>query len=188
MAEEKQTENLDSRDAAVDENPQASENRSEEKTQNSNEGKDSPGNRINTKKRGRWLKLSLFLLLIAAIAFGAYRFKPEWFKRSDMYISGIDTNSIENDNLMEKKLSTLFIPPSEGINSSMIRIDLSVIWDGLAEVRYQSKRLQIRDDIFRYLSSLSEKTEDLNTEIDLIEAELSMIFSNTLGVKNRANH
>jgi hypothetical protein len=189
MAEENQIENIESDAAASEENPEENKNAQEDENQGDNDNENISESQPETKagnsrKRGKWYLLLILLIFIMAAAGGAYKFAPDLFKRPRLDITSISSVNIEDDNLIEKELSPFFIPPSPGANSSMIRIDLSVIWDGLAAVRFQNKEIQVRDDIYKYISKLTEKTEDLNTEVSFIEAEMSNIFREALGVKN----
>lgn len=187
MAEENQIENIEPETTATQDDPQSSRDAAGEEAQDENalgNITETPTEAIKTSSKKRWFFLPVILLLMSIIAVGTYKFRPEWFERSKIDYSGINSVNIEEDNLIEKELSPFFIPPSQGINSSMIRIDLSVIWDGLAAVRFQNKELEIRNDTYKYISKLTEKTKDLNSEVSYIEAEMSNIFREALGVNN----
>jgi len=189
MAEENQIENTEPETTATQDDPQSSRDAAVEEAQDDNALENitetqAEAVKISSKKKKKWFLLPVILLLISIIAVGVYKFRPEWFERSKIDYSSINSVNIEEDNLIEKELSPFFIPPSQGINSSMIRIDLSVIWDGLAAVRFQNRELQIRNDIYKYISKLTEKTKDLNSEVSYIEAEMSNIFREALGVNN----
>jgi hypothetical protein len=93
---------------------------------------------------------------------------------------------LTGDNLKEESLSPFFIPPSPDLSRKAVRVDLTVIWDGLAAVRYKSGELRVRAEAYDYLKSAAEKTEDLNSQKSVIEEEMGVIFRKDLGVNNLA--
>jgi len=86
--------------------------------------------------------------------------------------------------LSEKILAPFFIPAPVDSSRNVARIDLSVVWDGLAAVRFKTKELQIRDHLYQYALDLAKESEDLNNKLSFLEAGMSRIFRESLGVKN----
>lgn len=93
---------------------------------------------------------------------------------------------LTGDNLKEESLSPFFIPPSPDLSRKAMRIDLTVIWDGLAAVRYKSGELRVRAEAYDYLKGLAEKAEDLSSQKAVMEDEMGAIFRKDLGVNNLA--
>lgn len=93
---------------------------------------------------------------------------------------------LTGDNLKEESLSPFFIPPSQDLSRGAVRVDFTVIWDGLAAVRYKSGELRVRAEAYDYLKGFSEKTADLTSEKAAMEEEMGAIFRKTLGVANLA--
>jgi hypothetical protein len=131
-----------------------------------------------------WLAGLLILIFIAA---GAVAFlRPDllyMIKGKKKAVASID---FTNDNLQEESLLPFFIPPSADLSRGAVRIDLTVIWDGLASVRFKSSELRIRAEIYDYLRETADKTEDLNAQKSVMEQEMSGIFIKYLGAKDLA--
>jgi|WetSurMetagenome_2_1015567.scaffolds.fasta_scaffold74909_3 hypothetical protein len=93
---------------------------------------------------------------------------------------------LTGDNLKEESLSPFFIPPSKDLSRGAVRVDFTVIWDGLASVRYKSSELRVRAEAYDYLKGFTEKTADLSSQKAAMEEEMGAIFRKTLGVTNLA--
>ena len=93
---------------------------------------------------------------------------------------------LTGDNLKEESLSPFFIPPSSDLSRQAVRIDLTVIWDGLASVRFKSNELRVRAETYEYLKGFAEKTTDLSSQKSVMEEEMGAIFRKSLGVNNLA--
>ena len=92
----------------------------------------------------------------------------------------------EDISLSEEMLSPFFIPPSEKTSMNVIRVDVSVIWNGLASIRFEKKELQIRDNVYRIIKDSAEQTDDLNNRISYLEEEMGKIFQESLNVRDLA--
>jgi hypothetical protein len=90
--------------------------------------------------------------------------------------------SVDEDNLREEMLSPFFIPP--GPVDDTIRIDLSIIWDGLASVRFKKKELNLRNMMYEKFYTMAEQNQDLNEKIPYLENEVSSMLRSSLGVQN----
>lgn len=134
---------------------------------------------------GRWWIPGLAIVILAAA--GTVLFlKPDLLglikgKRTVDY--SID---LTNDNLQEEGLSPFFIPPSSDLSRGAVRIDLTVIWDGVASVRYKNNELRVRAEVYDYLTSLAGKSEDLNLQKTIMEEGMTGIFRKSLGTKDLA--
>jgi hypothetical protein len=93
---------------------------------------------------------------------------------------------LTGDNLKEESLSPFYIPPSSDLSRGAVRIDFTVIWDGLAAVRYKAGELRVRAEVYDYLNGTAGKTADLTSQKPVMEEEMSAIFRKTLGVNNLA--
>lgn len=141
------------------------------------------------KTGGSWIRRWRIpgLIIIILIAAGTAVFlKPdllnivEWKKKPAYSIDPA------NDNLKEEDLSPFFIPPSADLSKSAIRVDLTVIWDGVASVRYKTNELSIRSEVYDYLKDVAENTEDLSSQKAALEEGMSRIFRKSLRVKDLA--
>jgi hypothetical protein len=143
----------------------------------------SPENEISPAPTGskKWILLSVLGLILAISGLGI-KFAPDFLnKKQDSMIPLIDINE---DNLSEEVLSPFFIPPSTEFSRGAIRIDLSVIWDGLASIRFNKQELKIRGLLLSYITKLSEETKDLNSKSSFLEEEMSRLFRESLGVRD----
>ena len=93
---------------------------------------------------------------------------------------------LTKDNLQEESLSPFYIPPSIDLSRGAVRVDLTVIWDGVASVRFKTNELRIRSDVYDYLIKTAENTVDLNSQKAVMEEEMGGIFRKSLGVQDLA--
>ena len=144
--------------------------------------KDISQSRVGLKK---WILISLLGLILIFMGLGL-KFGPKIYNSMEGSQSFIPSINIDDDNLSEEILSPFFIPLETGSSKGAIRIDLSVIWDGLASVRYKKKELRIRSNLYGFIIDLAEETEDLNNRISFLEAEIGRVFRDSLGVRDLA--
>ena len=122
---------------------------------------------------------SFFILIVLGITIG-----PKWLNNQGEKHPGIKPDGFFQDNLQEEGLSPFFIPLPPGSPKRLVMIDFSVIWDGLASVRFNKVELRIRDYLYRYIVELAERSEDLQEKTALLETEMSRIFRERLGMEN----
>ena len=91
---------------------------------------------------------------------------------------------LTNDNLQEEGLLPFFIPPSADLSRGAVRVDLAVIWDGVASVRYKNNELRVRAEVYDYLTALAQESEDLNSQKTVMEEGMGGIFRKSLGTKD----
>ena len=132
------------------------------------EGVDKASPKRESLGRFGWIILSLLGVFAAVIVVMGVLFGPEVvsrFTRQDLFTQ-ID---MPPSSLSEEILSPFFILMPSGSEYSLIRIDLSTVWDGLASVRYTKIKLQIRNDLYEYFKDMvAQKENDLeNMSIDL---------------------
>ena len=90
-------------------------------------------------------------------------------------------DSVNSDNLYEEVLRPFFIPlPSEAPNR-LVLVNFSVIWDGVASVRFKKRELQIREYLYGHLVKLARKKKDLQEKGPYLESEIRRIFQEALG-------
>ena len=90
-------------------------------------------------------------------------------------------DSVNSDNLYEEVLRPFFIPlPSEAPNR-LVLVNFSVIWDGVASVRFKKRELQIREVLYEHLVKLAQKKKDLQEKRPYLESEIKRIFQEALG-------
>ena len=122
---------------------------------------------------------SFFILIGLGITIG-----PRWLNNQGEKRPGIKLDGLFRDNLREEGLSPFFIPLPPSSSKRLVMIDFSVIWDGLASVRFNKVELKIRDHLYRYIVELAEKSEDLQQKTALLENEMSRTFREWLGMEN----
>jgi hypothetical protein len=148
------------------------------------EAKEEGGKARRSPIRRWWIPGLILLILIAA---GITVFlKPDLLKLIKGKRSVDYSVDLTNDNLQEEGLSPFFIPPSADLSRGAVRIDLTVIWDGVALVRYKNNELRVRAEVYDYLIALAEKGEDLNLQKTVMEEGMSGIFRKSLGTKDLA--
>ena len=138
-----------------------------------------------SKGSKKWIVLSIPLLILV-ISGITIKFYPGFLNKGqdkDLFTRSVDIN---NDNLNEEILSPFFIPPSDERSRGAVRIDFSVIWDGLASIRFSKRELRIRSDLSKFITDFADKTDDLNENIPLLEQEMTSFFRNALGVRDLA--
>ncbi len=163
------------------------ENQAPEKEPSEEAGKetDSAEKRVKTKKKSGKIKWTLIILgaLLGLSGFGL-KYAPDHFSFLTKKKFEAMEVSIDEDNLSEEILSPFFIPP--GPADDTIRIDLSVIWDGLASIRFKKKELNLRNMMYEKFYNIAEQNQDLNEKIPYLENEVSSMLRSSLGVQNLA--
>ena len=145
------------------------------------EAKEKP---VTVKKKSgkkKWIFIFIILVLLGGAGAGLV-FMPENLSsliKKDFDYTEVDINE---DNLREEDLAPFFIPP--GPETDTIRIDLIVVWDALASIRYEKKELSIRNMIYDKFYETAQLNEDLNTQIPALENEIGSMMRKSLGVQN----
>jgi hypothetical protein len=124
------------------------------------------------------------LIIVFSFTGLGLKFSPELLNRFAMEKHVIALSEIKDDNLKEEMLDPFFILLSPESQMTFVRIDLSVICDGLASVLFRKKELQIRDQLYREISTLADETDDLDSMAEFLEMRISMTFKDILGVQN----
>ena len=165
----------------------------EKKDQELNEGKDheqgieeGPSKTSHKERQPNhfgWKNLSLIIVFLAFIvALGVFYSLGglSRFTRQDQF----STINIVPSNLSEEILSPFYIQGQSGSEASLIRIDLSIVWDGLASVRFAKIKLQLRNALFEYFNDMASQNQDefKNMSTDL-EAGIQNIICESLNVK-----
>ncbi len=131
----------------------------------------------------KWILLAGFILFLIFAGLGI-KFLPVLSPKKNGLQPLTPLIVSKNDNLKEERISPFFIPPSAESSRGAIRIDLTVIWNGLASIRFQKKKIQIRNSLYQYISELADQDEDLNTMIVSLENGMSNILQDSLGVRD----
>ena len=138
---------------------------------------------VKTKKKSgkiKWIFIILGMML--GISGLGVKYMPEYFSFLTKKNFKTQEVRIDEDNLREEILSPFFIPP--GPANDTIRIDLSIIWDGLASIRFKKKELNLRNMMYQKFYDIAEQNQDLNKKIPYLENEVSSMLRNSLGVQN----
>jgi len=169
---------LDEEDEAEEEQQQG-----EEQTPREKKGR---LRRLGGSLTGRkWITGGVLAVLFAVLGFGITQ-GYKWIPNTGHKIKPLSSAKNAKQDFYEEKLPPLFIPLQPDAASQAVMIDFSVIWDGLASFRYKSMELQIRNRLYRYMVGLSEKKQDLKEKTSFIEAQLSKIFRESLGMEDLA--
>jgi len=132
----------------------------------------------------RWWWVPGLLIFVLIVAGTAVFFKPDLLdaikgkKKPDYSID------LSNDNLREDDLSPFFVPAPDGSSRGAVRVDLSVIWDGVASVRYKANELKVRAEVYDYLTDIDGKIEDPEELKNVMEEGMTGIFRKSLGAKD----
>ena len=129
----------------------------------------------------KWIFIIILGMILGISGFGIL-FKPEQFQFLMKKSFKTHEVKIDDNNLSEEILSPFFIPP--GSSDDTIRIDLSIIWDGLASVRFRKRELSIRSMMYDKFNEIAGQYQDMNEKIPYIEDEVSSMLQNSLGVQN----
>ncbi len=136
------------------------------------------------KKSGKkkWIFIFLIFVVLLGISGLGLVYMPERF--SFLFKKNFDytETSIDDDNLSEEALSPFFIPPEP--ESKTIRIDLSIVWDALASVRFRKNEQVIRNMMYEKFYEMSKQHSDLNEQKTELENEIDSMLRKTLGVQN----
>jgi hypothetical protein len=99
--------------------------------------------------------------------------------RKNLVRTGMDM-----ENLNEENLTPFFIPPSRTGTGEAARIDISVVWDGLAAVKYRKKEIRIRNKIYNELRLIAENIDDLKGGVPFMEEKIAFLLMDSLEVNN----
>lgn len=144
-----------------------------------------PGRSGGSLKGRRWITGGVLAILFAGLGLGITQ-GYKWIPNIGHKIAPLSSEKIAKQDFYEEKLPPLFIPLQPDAANQAVMIDFSVIWDGLASFRYKSMELQIRNRLYRYMVGLSEKKQDFREKASFIEAQLSKIFRESLGMEDLA--
>ena len=140
---------------------------------------------VETKKKSgkkKWIFIFLIIAVLLGISGLGWEYMPERF--SFLFKKDFDytETSINDDNLSEEAISPFFIPPES--ESKTIRIDLSIVWDALASVRFRKNEPVIRNMMYEKFYEMSRQHPDLNEQKTELDNEISSMLRKTLGVQN----
>jgi len=137
--------------------------------------------RLSTILGHKWILISCLAVLL--IAPGVLLISPKWPSRDKKEQTVKFSEKVKKDNLSEETISPFFIPLPAGSPNVIIRIDCSLIWDGLAAVRFKNNKLRVRDRLYRYLVGLAGQGGNLQKKINPLENEMSRIIGESLGMQ-----
>lgn len=142
--------------------------------------------RLGDKLKGKkWVTGAVLVMVFTVLGWGitqGYKWLPSTSIKRTVQLKKEDTSP----DYFEEKLASLYIPLPEDEEREFAVIRFSVIWDGLASFRYKSMELQIRDRLYRYVVGFSQEKTDLEEKSSFLEAEMSKIFRESLGMENLA--
>jgi hypothetical protein len=133
----------------------------------------------------RLLWISGLCAVVLIVLGGVWFTKDHWIRWGESIdLAGAPQRKLNQDRSIEEKLEPLFIPITSQEQQGITMIDFSVVWDGLASVRYKKMELEIRDAIFEHVKSLAQKDENLKDQAPFLEEDLGRIFRRALGVED----
>ncbi len=152
---------------------------SEEEEAVSNEEK--PQEAVKKPGKKKWIFIIIIGLILGASGIG-YQFMPERFR----YLFKKEFKGpaiINEDNLTEEEISPFFVPPEEA-DKKAIRIDLTIVWDGIASIRYKKNELSARQMMSERFYKLAKQHPDLNAVKSDLENEIGSMLRSSLGVQS----
>ena len=92
----------------------------------------------------KWISLVILIILVPialglALRTGLYLYDGLLKKQS----AGTPSEKVTNNNLFEETVSPFFIPMSTDSSDEVLKIDLSMIWDGITSVRFQRMKVKV---------------------------------------------
>lgn len=133
-------------------------------------------------------KKFLFLFFMVLFPLGGLGLKFEGSTIKNLFNKECftDLNLVEKDDLTEKMLGPFIVPIPPDSRGDAVRIDFSVIWDGLGSIRFENRRLHVRYELYHSILDLAGKNWDLRTESDFLEKKMAGTFRKILEVQNLA--
>ena len=178
LAEEEDEEELQDSDEEIDELDS-----DEEEKESTPE--DIPDSSQNGPRSGRkWIILLSLICLLLLVTGPGIKIGKKYLPGLKQQDPVISLNESIKDNMREDDIAPFFIPLPPHSSKGVIRIDLSVIWDGLASVRYVKKELHIRNHLYRYMTSFVKKEQDLISKTSSLELEITRVFKELLDVND----
>ena len=80
---------------------------------------------------------------------------------------------VVSENIMEESLQPFFVRLPVESDHGLVRVDFTIVWDGLASVRFQKKETAMRNDIYLYLEQ--QATENLLIKENKEQLEVGMV-------------
>ena len=185
LDDDEELDRFDGTELDEDEEEEEEEHQPQGEKQSSGEKTGRLGRLAGSLKGHWWMTVGVLVILFAGLGLGITQ-GTKWIPRVGHGISPVSSARSAKQDFYEEKLPPLFIPLQPDAANQAVMIDFSVIWDGLASFRYKSMVLQIRNRLYRYLVGLSEKEQDLGGKAAFIEAQLSRIFRESLGMEDLA--
>jgi hypothetical protein len=134
----------------------------------------------NKFRKIKWIFIIVIGVLLVASGIG-FVFMPEKFH--SLFKKDFKGPVIVNeDNLSEEIMSPFLIPP--GATNKAIRIDLSIVWDGIASIRFKKNELSTRNMMYERFYKLAGQHQDLNIVKSDLENEIGSMLRSSLGVQN----
>jgi hypothetical protein len=134
------------------------------------------------KKSGKikWIIIIVIVVMLGASGIG-YVFMPERFH--NLFKKEFKGPEIINEgNLSEENISPFFIPP--GPADKAIRIDLTIVWDGIASLTFKKNEVSARNMMSERFYKLAGEHQDLNVIKSEMENEIGSILRSSLGVQS----
>lgn len=196
MAKKEKNENAEATVEADAENQDSvSELEPDEEVEETDESEDDESSEPSEKKKfqfrdlvesvlyHKWILLAVLGLGFVFIIIGlSLKIGPKWLNRQGNNPFGTASKEIVEDNLQQEMFSPFFIPLPPSSSKEVVRIDLTVVCDGLAEVRLKKNELQIRHTLYQHILDLVKEHEDLDKKVSFLEIELGGIVKASLGV------
>ncbi|MBW1803964.1 MAG: hypothetical protein JRJ85_24930 [Deltaproteobacteria bacterium] len=190
MAKERPSDIQEAPDLGDDENQEETHDskvRDEENETNGDVTEENPSQSPSRsgRRRYKWMIFSMVGILLIGSGYAVLdRFGRDIFDKWNHRSKPLKIT--DKDHLQENILSPFFIPLPPDSSNRMLVIDFSVIWDGLASVRFEKKKLLIRNKLYGHISKLAQKKKNLKERNNYLEREMSRIFRKSLGREDLA--
>ena len=129
----------------------------------------------------KWISLTALFGLFFVVMGLHISLGPRKVDDQEPASQSVATKKILKEEAGEENLKPFFIPLPDGSSKTVIRIDISAIWDRSVSTRFKTKELQIRAHLYRYLLELAGSGEDLQKKRLSLEAEISGIVKKIMG-------
>ncbi|NLA74296.1 MAG: hypothetical protein GX846_02270 [Deltaproteobacteria bacterium] len=148
------------------------------------EGTDTPGEKkpeAEEKKSGikKWILIVVAGVILGVSGTGLVLMPNRFSTLFKEEFKGVEI--IKEDNLSEEVMSPFFIPP--GPSDKAIRIDLTIVWDGIASITFKKNELSARQMMSERFIKLAGQRPDLNVVKSDLENEIGSMLKSSLGVQ-----
>jgi hypothetical protein len=140
-----------------------------------------------TVGRRRWIWISSLGLIMVCwgLVVGVHQGRQWMNRRGEGVFKTLIAAQVQKG-LNEERLPPFFVPLPPEASSRAVRIDFTVIWDGVTSFRFKKMELQVRDRLYGFMVDLAQNRKDLKEKGPLLETEMGRILRESLGTEELA--